>query len=65
MSEPLGVGHCTRHAASKAPSPCVPPLAQCGDEGAQRWKWLLGSSPKTLPQEDDIIIRSFVHVFVS
>lgn len=55
MSEPLVAGQGARHAASQAPPTCVPPLAQCGDEGAQRRKRLLSSSPQTLVQEDDII----------
>lgn len=55
MSEPLGAGQGSRHAASQAPPPAVPPLAQCGDEGAQRRKRLLRSSAQTLAQGDDII----------
>lgn len=34
VSEPQGAAQGARQAASQAPSPHVPPLAQCGDEGA-------------------------------
>lgn len=50
MSEPQGAAQGARHATSKPPSPEIPPLVQCGDKGAQRWKRLLGSSPQTLVQ---------------
>lgn len=55
MSEAQAAAQAARHAAGQAPPPQLPPLAQCGDEGSQRWKRLLGSSPQTLTQEDDII----------
>lgn len=57
MSEPQGAAHGARYATGQAPSPYIPPLAQCGNEGAQRRKRLLGSSPQTLAQEDDIITK--------
>lgn len=59
VSEPLGAGQGARHAASQAPPRRVPPLAQCGDEGAQRRKRLLSSSSYTLAQEDDIITTGY------
>lgn len=58
MSESEAARHYTTAAAaaaSKAPPNQVPPLAQCGDEGAESWKWLLGSTPKTLANSE----RSF------
>lgn len=57
MSESEAARHytTTAAAASKAPPNQVPPLAQCGDEGAESRKWLLGSTPKTLANSE----RSF------
>lgn len=57
MSEPLAAIQSAHHAAGQTPPPCVPPLVQRGDEGAQRWKRLLCSSPETLAQRDDIITK--------
>ena len=48
----------SRHAAGKAPPPRIPPLAQRGDEGAERRERLLGPSPQTLARGDDIITVS-------
>lgn len=54
VSEPLAASKGARHAANQAPPPGVPPLAQRGDEGSERWKRLLRSSPQTLVQGDGI-----------
>lgn len=56
MSQPMGSTLASRHVTNQTPPPgSIPPLVHCGDEGAQRRKWLLGSSFESLSQEDDII----------
>lgn len=63
VSEPLAASQGARHAASQAPPPGVPPLAQRGDEGSKRRKRLLRSSAQTLVQRGDIttVIQRRIH----
>ena len=54
MAPPWSARLCARC----APTPSLPPLAQRGDEGAQRGEGLLCAMPRTLVQGWDIITRA-------
>lgn len=64
VSESVVTGQVAHDATSQSTSSHVPPLAERGDEGAQRWKRLLGSSPQTLPHKNMIMKTSGKKVFL-
>lgn len=63
VSESVVTGQVAHDATSQSTSSHVPPQAERGDEGAQRWKRLLGSSPQTLPHKNMMMKTSGEKVF--